>query len=288
MIFTFGLLALSICAVWFPSIPTGARGRLPAWIPIWIAAIAVGLFAGYLTFAAPISLGLLAGLAWLAQRGENSRLQRGIFGWATALLGLALALHRVPGFYNPILIDHLRLSADAAPFTLYANFDKASVGLILVALLCKRTKTLAEWVADMRKAIPIALITMVVVLVTAMAIGFVRPEFKVSSFTPIFLLTNLLFTCVAEEAFFRGLLQDRLAAVLKRSRSGEWIAIVVSALLFGLTHIGGGMVYVILASLGGLGSAYAYYRTQRIEAAIVTHFVLNAVHFIGFTYPNLQ
>jgi membrane protease YdiL (CAAX protease family) len=29
----------------------------------------------------------------------------------------------------------------------------------------------------------------------------------------------------------------------------------------------------------------AYQRTQRIEAAIIVHIALNAVHFIGFTYP---
>ena len=201
---------------------------------------------------------------------------------------LALTLHRVPGFHNPILIDYLRLSTEAAPFTLYANFDKASAGLIVVAFLCNHAKTPVEWAADMRKAIPIALITTVAVLVTAMAMAYVRPEWKASPFTPIFLVTNLLFTCVAEEAFFRGLLQDRLAALLKSTRFGGWSAVIVSAILFGLTHIGGGLPYVVLASMVGLGSAYAYYRTQRIEAAIVTHFMLNAAHFIGFTYPNLQ
>lgn len=47
--------------------------------------------------------------------------------------------------------------------------------------------------------------TTVAVLRIGIVIGYVRPELK---FPPIafgFLATNLLFTCVAEEAFFRGL-----------------------------------------------------------------------------------
>jgi membrane protease YdiL (CAAX protease family) len=68
-------------------------------------------------------------------------------------------------------------------------------------------------------------------------------------------------------------------------RHGQWIAVVVSALLFGAAHLAGGALYAILACIAGLGYAYAYQRTQRIEAAIIVHIALNAVHFIAFTYP---
>jgi membrane protease YdiL (CAAX protease family) len=107
-------------------------------------------------------------------------------------------------------------------------------------------------------------------------------------FTPIFLVTNLLFTCVAEEAFFRGFLQDRLARAMAHTRYGAAFAIICSGLLFGLAHVGGGLPLILLASLVGLGSGLAYHRTQRLEAAIVTHFIVNAVHFICFTYPKLN
>jgi len=59
-------------------------------------------------------------------------------------------------------------------------------------------------------------------------------------------------------------------------------------LLFGAAHAAGGGVYVLLAAISGLGYAYAYYATQRIEAPIIVHIVVNAVHFIGFTYPHLR
>ena len=46
-------------------------------------------------------------------------------------------------------------------------------------------------------------------------------------------------------------------------------------------------MYVALAAVAGAGYGWAYLRTQRIEASILTHFALNAVHFFGFTYPAL-
>jgi membrane protease YdiL (CAAX protease family) len=76
-----------------------------------------------------------------------------------------------------------------------------------------------------------------------------------------------------------------LAGALQRFRWGPWLAVTVSALLFGAAHLGGGVRYGILAGIAGIGYAWAYHRTQRIEAAILVHIALNAVHFIGFTYP---
>ncbi|MBB5608953.1 MULTISPECIES: type II CAAX prenyl endopeptidase Rce1 family protein [unclassified Janthinobacterium] len=54
----------------------------------------------------------------------------------------------------------------------------------------------------MKRAVPV---------MAALAIGFVKPDVKLPDITLQFLLVNLLLTCVAEEAFFRGLLQGRIA-----------------------------------------------------------------------------
>jgi hypothetical protein len=47
-------------------------------------------------------------------------------------------------------------------------------------------------------------------------------------------------------------------------------------------------MYVALATIAGLGYGWIYQRTGRIEASILTHFALNAVHFFAFSYPALQ
>lgn len=71
------------------------------------------------------------------------------------------------------------------------------------------------------------------------------------------------------------------------SRNLHWLAITVSSVLFGLAHFAGGVSYVVLATIAGVGYSLAYARTRRIESAVVTHFGVNAVHFFGFTYPHL-
>ena len=47
------------------------------------------------------------------------------------------------------------------------------------------------------------------------------------------------------------------------------------------------MVGPLAATLAGVGYGVAYQRTRRIEAAMVVHFALNAVHLLLFTYPAL-
>ncbi len=287
---TFLLLAGAIAAVWFHPL-------LPALL--FAAAVAAGLFAGVLHLPALLSLGLLAGAAWLAapatsavpatpaagRRGSRNTALRGAALAVVIVLALALAMHKLPGFNNPLLIDHVQLSANALPFTQYANFDKGAVGLILLAWLCQRVTSWSELGTVLRRTAPVLLLTVVVTLGFALAAGVVDVDVKWPQQTLAFIAVNLLFTVIAEEAFFRGLLQARLAAALDRFRLGPWLAVAVSALLFGAAHLGGGLRYAILAGIAGLGYAWAYQRTQRIEAAILVHIALNTVHFIAFTYP---
>lgn len=64
--------------------------------------------------------------------------------------------------------------------------------------------------------------------------------------------------------------------------------VILVGVLFGLAHVGGGYTYAMLATVAGIGYGYAYYRSGRIETAILTHFLLNAVHAVFFTYPALK
>ncbi|AEK59894.1 CPBP family intramembrane glutamic endopeptidase [Collimonas fungivorans] len=286
MLITFVLLAAAIAAVWLKPLRLTDRIVLLPWMAIAACALVSGLAGAVLSLLAVLELALFCLAAYLAATARrNLRL---LFGVAAAILALALALHKLPGFNNPILLLQLRLSADSAPFTQYANFDKGAAGLVLLAFLCARAESAADWRKLLRQTWPIALIAAVAVLSLATAIGYVKPDFKISQATALFLSTNLFFTVVAEEAFFRGLLQDRLALSLARFRYGPLLAVACSALLFGAAHIAGGGTYVLLATVAGLAYAYAYYVTQRIEAAIIVHFAVNAVHFIGFTYPHLN
>ncbi|MBV6323010.1 CPBP family intramembrane metalloprotease [Duganella sp. HSC-15S17] len=278
---TFIALALSVGAVWLPRSP---RVPLAPW-QIWFAlALLCGALSGVLHAPAFVALALFGGAAWLTDTASKKTL-RILFGVVTLVLAFALAIHKLPGFSNPVVIAGAVFSAGAKPFTQYANFDKGAVGLILLAFICHRTASLAEFGGVLKKTLPVLVLTVAAVMAFATGVGFVQPAFKLPEVTLQFLAVNLFFTVVAEEAFFRGYIQARLASALSGLRHGAWVALLCSALLFGAAHLAGGPLYAALAAIAGLGYAYAYHATQRIEAPILVHIALNAVHFIFFTYP---
>jgi membrane protease YdiL (CAAX protease family) len=280
---SFGTLALSVLLLWCP--PIGAQ-RVPAWPFALALACLAGVAAGYLDWRAPLWIAAYAGLACWA-RDAGRAWVRTVLLVLTGSAAFLFALHRFPGFYNPVLVDGIHLSPDAPPYSLRANFDTAAAGIVLMGVFCQPIRGRAEWLVMLRRVWPLMLSTLVVVLGTGWALGYVRPDLKWTPYAPLFLLLNLLFTCVTEEAFFRGLLLERMARAMSGWRGGAVLATALSSLLFGLAHAGGGAALVLLATIAGLHYGAAYLVSRRIEGAILTHFLLNAVHFLAFTYPAL-
>lgn len=206
------------------------------------------------------------------------------------VLSLALALHAFPWFPRWPLFEPTRLSEGAAPFALLLSSDKALAGWGLWWWAAPRCRDFG----DVRRMLPFVLVggglTALIVLGLANGMHIVRWDPKWPAQAPAFLLVNLLVTCVAEESFFRGLLQEQLMRAWA-SRS-PWLStglpVVLSAALFGLAHLGGGLSYALLAMLAALGYGLVYARTRRIESAILAHFLLNAAHFLLLTYPRLN
>lgn len=285
---TFSLLAISIVAAWFKfSQICGRTVYTQHWQGLFLLSMITGLIAGVLSVLAVIEISVFCGVAYLSMISQRKSKQRIFFTSLTVVMALALALHRLPGFHNPVIISNMVVSIGAMAFTQYANFDKGVIGLVFLVFMCNRSKLILEDNKLIKQTLLIAVITIVILMSTAMLVGYVRPDFKFTEFTILFLVVNLFFTVIAEEVFFRGFLQDRLATSIAHFRYGRIIAVLCSAILFGLVHIAGGAVYVFLATLGGMGYAYAYHVTRRIEAPIFIHFMVNAIHFIGFTYPHL-
>ncbi len=274
---------LAILSLWCPAV-----GRVPAWAPCLAIAVAVGVLAGAIAPAGVLALLVLAVLceAW---RRVSSPLPRALLLALVIVVSLALALHLLPGFANPQLLQKVQVSAGAPPFSLYLNFDKAAVGILLCATFGAPARDRATWRA-LAPALPVLIATPFIVLAVGLLAGVVAFDPKWPAYAPVFLATNLLTTCVAEEAFFRALLQGRLAAALTRRgwRHGGLVAVGVAAVLFGCAHAAGGAALMAFATLAGVGYGLAYWRSGRIEMAILTHFAVNAVHFLLFTYPALR
>lgn len=135
------------------------------------------------------------------------------FGWLegiAVLVCFALFFHMIAGFDNPKILDHVFVSGQSRAFSLYYNFDKALIPFILFALIgsslfvmqgVHKIKVWQLWVL---------LFSPVVLLYVAALLGALKFEFHIPSWTLYFLLGNLFFVCLVEEALFRGYLQQRL------------------------------------------------------------------------------
>lgn len=203
--------------------------------------------------------------------------------WATLLiLSLLLATHVAPGFNNLLIHDELVLSQNSTSFSIYANYDKALVGMALLLLIANGSH---QHKTSFSSGISILGITAIVVLGTATLLGYIEwnPKFEGVFFT--WALTNLLITCLAEEAFFRLLVQEQILRWCSGFAYKEWLAIICSASLFGLAHLSGGADYAVLAAMAGICYAYIYNHYKSIEIAVISHFTVNALHFLLFTYP---
>src|SRR5471032_1787144 len=178
MLITYGLLTLAILSVWLPDVRLSSSLRLPAWGVLLLAAIVSGLATGILAPLALLSIVvfiLLASYAQRVSRRPGAKWLSRLLLMLTMLAALALALHLLPGFHNPRIIDKLVLSPGGAPFTQYLNFDKGLAGLVLLALFCVRAQHRPEFVSAMKRAVPVMAVTLAAVVGTALAIGFVKP-----------------------------------------------------------------------------------------------------------------
>ena len=277
----YSLLYIAVLLLWFP-----CKLRIPAWSIVFSLACILGFMSGQIEVYAIFVIILLA---YAVQYTESQyRCSKRVFaGLIVCFLAYGLGAHKIPYFYNLKVLSDVYISKEAVPFTLYINFDKTIVGLLILGLTQRLLFRKKEWLAMLKQTIPkIGLLIMVLVFFALIA-DKVRFDPKLPENLPIWLMTNLLLVCTAEEGFFRGFIQKNLVAIFKNFRWGNPMAVIIASLLFGFAHYAGGISYSIWGTFAGLGYGWIYQKTNHIEASILAHFCLNLTHFLLFTYPAL-
>ncbi len=104
-------------------------------------------------------------------------------------------------------------------------------------------------------------------------------------------LTWTLFA-FGEELIFRGYLMNRVADLIGRTRVGWAIALVVTSVMFGLSHFGQGITGVSENFIDGmiLGALYLKFR-RNLAVPIIAHGVTDTVDFLLIffhRYPGLR
>lgn len=242
----------------------------------------IALSFGYLSLPAAVTFGLLV----MAGVCVTQFSQRAVvyFGHGLFLiLAFALAIHWLPGFYSERVIAAQRFSPAAAPFSMYLNLDKPLIGFWIL-LVCPWLLPAIPIRQALKTAVLALLGTSAVCMTLAVLLGVTGWSPKWPAQSTLWLLNNLLLVTLTEELLFRAYLQGGLQRLLRRLPFGPTVALCAAALVFGLTHLGGGWQWALLASIAGIGYGLAY-RYGGFQAAVMTHFGLNLIHFSLFTYP---
>lgn len=258
-------LAVLLCLV---------RQRLPGLILLGVALLAA-LYLGRLSPSALLIT--LAGLLLAWRTPGLPQPWRGAALTLVLLWAIALMLHLIPGFSNLKVLDQVQAGPASVPFNMYLNLDKP---LVFFGLLLAWPALLGQGGAIRWRALALLLLPLAALLITAWQLGALKPEAGLPYWWWLFALNNLLFTCVAEEALFRGFIQQGVAA-----RSRLWLGILVASLLFGAAHLAGGPLLMLFAALAGACYGLAFHVSGRLSVAIVIHFLFNFAHLALFTYP---
>ena len=235
-------------------------------------------------------LGILVGVAALAYAIYYPTLQRSLLHFPLVLglfaLGIALGGHLLPGFHNLLVFNKIQLSPHAHPYSMYLNFDKTMLGLLIFAFSPLFSSERLPNAQALVKTAEIALLCIACLFIPAYAIGYVAFDPKLPSTLGVWAVNNLFFVCVAEEIFFRGFVQNYLKTSLNRLTTNPALPIILTSILFGLAHYKGGTSLMVLSGVAGIFYGYTYAKTNRILCAALVHFALNLAHFLLFTYPG--
>jgi uncharacterized protein len=292
-------LALAICVALFPH-----SSNPKSFARVWTAALLViacvfAMSNGIVTAKGILqtsACALLLGAATLSMFSPSvDSFIRRWSGYAFLMFGLlvafAMGVHFPrDAFNNEVVVSTLRITPDATPFTQYLNFDKGIAGALLLLFVVRTAPNFEHFVRSLKFASLVSVATLLLFVPLVLLFDHARFAPKWPEFALTFLFANLFFTVIAEECFFRGVIQEYAHRFIdKRGFDVLWhyAAIAVLSLPFAVVHITTSWVSFALVVLAGCSYGFVYFRTRSIESAVFVHFIVNAFHFFLFTYPQV-
>lgn len=236
------------------------------------------------SITAMIAFGYLCYLYFCSKKQKNLRPKHVDILYLLGLLFCVLlfSFHYVPGFSNYLVDPSIQLSNISCKFSLYLNFDKTMVALILIVFSGLYKKERCATLSSISTGFLYLLLCSISVLVPAYIFKYVTLDIKFPLVGIIFILNNILFVSFAEEVIFRGIIQNYIKDL---HLPIKYAHILITASLFGVLHFYGGFLYIILSIIAGIFYGLAYDKTRRLSSSIIVHAGINSLHFVFFTYP---
>lgn len=212
---------------------------------------------------------------------------RRIFIHFLVLINILLLEARVDFLPDWVFARGIQLSSDSKPFDLIFHLEKIVCGAVIfwgvLKLFGIKVKRIAA--GTFLKAVGICLLGAVAALILpALLIHYVKVDIKWPSIMLPWMIINLFFVSIPEELVYRNYLQEGFTQSSNKFFSKYSLLLV--SLLFGLHHFRTGISFMFLCVIAGLFYGYAYKRAGLL-GSITTHFLVNFLHFVFFSYPAL-
>jgi len=276
-------LTMTILSLWVKRSPW-------IWGSFLIFAFVLGYFAKIIT---PIALAPIGALLFLHAliKGEIKGLARFILVASASAASFGLWFHLFPGFHNFQILDNVQISPGAYPISLYLDFDKPFIGIFVLALGFPLISNLREFGKVLKTAIPLTLGGILIILLLATYSGLMRWDPKFSSLFWVFIVENLIFVVIGEEAFLRGFIQNEFFRWFGgKGVNANIFSVLITAFLFAALHYNWvtNLPFLGLVFVTGIVYGSIYQFTKALEASILCHWLFNLIHFSLFTYPVLK
>jgi membrane protease YdiL (CAAX protease family) len=253
-------------------------------MPVWIRIGSAGfLSVPYFVFAAgtaffqwPIAAEMIAFPILLAAFLEPANVSQKMHWRDAAALAIVVAVYYTKTFDAAWPLPH---------FTFFPKLFLADTALYLY-LAIRRLEGIGYSLVPSRSAVVIGfrewLFYFPIALALGEATGFIH--FHAARPTGMVLgavLLTFLLIALPEELFFRGILQNLL-----ETRVGKNLALLIAAVIFGLSHFNHGAIfnwrYVLMASIAGVFYGRAWRTNRQILTSVVTHTAVDLVWSVWF------
>lgn len=281
----FLLLGISILLAW-----TGINSYKKLGLFTFLTGLILGIVLQRLTLVDLLVIGSVVAVLYSLQFPRLHAIYKLSLHLLLCFFFISFSMHFLPGFHNWKVLDGIKLSANSVPYVMYLNIEKPAYIFCFLYFYQQKPIFNYHWI----RIVKWSLLSFVVVLPFLFLSNWIfelvtwDPKLPAYSITGLWIVRMLLDTALGEEIFFRGYLQQQLTIVMGHSKVGAWIACMLVAVLFGAMHLPAGLSMAMMAMCAGVGYGLAYLQTKTVEAATITHFLVNIVHFLFFSYPMLH
>lgn len=279
--FAFFFLLFSICSIWLFE-----KKRFAA--IFFVVGVIIALITSLISYQGLFIITIFCIANYIYFKKQAGPIAKTLLFLIILIMSFLLGSQMLPGFVPWQVVNAEVISKSGTPFSLSLNTDRIIAGAVIMLFGLVPIRRMLHLKQMLYTALPMSTLGVAMIASLALLLGVAQVDVKMPEIWVTWLVINLLINCVSDEVIFRFFVQGGIYRVIQSVPFSAPISILLSTALFVTFYAPGSSNFLMSVGLGSLIFGYVYHITQRVEAAILTHFAVNIVHFFFFSYPMLS